>query len=79
MNTWGMERGRALIEGGNRIGSGLGWLVRLWNGGFERLIGRLSTWLDASGQSTLSPDLQAGLVAAARARLEGTLRENDLR
>ena len=46
---------------------------------YQAFIGRLSTWLDASGQSTLSPDLQAGLVAAARARLEGTLREKDLR
>ena len=46
---------------------------------YQAFIGRLTSWLDASGQATLSPDLQAGLVAAARARLEGTLRENDLR
>ncbi|QZP06935.1 cyclopropane-fatty-acyl-phospholipid synthase family protein [Caenibius sp. WL] len=56
MNTWGMERGRALIEGGNRIGSGLGWLVRLWNGGFERLIGRLDQGLESGTIRVRLPD-----------------------
>ena len=56
MNTWGMERGRALIEGGNRIGSGLGWLVRLWNGGFERLIGRMDQGLESGTIRVRLPD-----------------------
>lgn len=45
MTARGMQRGTALIDGGNRIGNGLGWLARFWNSGFHRLLDRVDTGL----------------------------------
>lgn len=41
-----MERGQGLLDGGNRIGGGLGWLAHLWNSGFQRLLDRVDAGLE---------------------------------
>nr|WP_235829517.1 cyclopropane-fatty-acyl-phospholipid synthase family protein [Croceicoccus estronivorus] len=51
-----MERGRALLDGGNRIGNGLGWMARLWNSGFHRLIDRVDAGLEKGAIVARLPD-----------------------
>ena len=51
-----MRRGSALVDGGNRIGNGLGWLARLWNSGFHRLIDRIDEGLETGTIRLELPD-----------------------
>lgn len=56
MTAGGMQRGHALIDGGNRIGNGLGWLARCWNSGFHRLLDRVDAGLDTGTIRVRLPD-----------------------
>lgn len=56
MNVTGMHRGRALIDGGKRFGNGLGWLARLWKGGFHHLIESLDGGLETGVIRVRLPD-----------------------
>ncbi|MDD3799009.1 MAG: cyclopropane-fatty-acyl-phospholipid synthase [Novosphingobium sp.] len=76
MNARGMERGRGLLDGGNRVGGGLGRLASLWNSGFHRLIDRVDAGLEKGSILARLPD---GRVRRLGGRAPGFEAEIDLR
>lgn len=76
MRTRGMQRGYALLDAGNRIGNGLGWFVRLWNRGFQRLVDHVDAALHTGSIRVRMPD---GTIRNLGGRAPGFEAELDLR
>ncbi|WP_210766599.1 SAM-dependent methyltransferase [Caenibius tardaugens] len=71
-----MQRGNALLDAGNRIGNGLGWFMRFWKRGFQRLLDHIDAALHTGSIRVRMPN---GTIRDLGGRAPGFDAELELR
>lgn len=79
MQVEGVSRGRALLEGGGRIGFGPAWLLRAFSGGFHRLLDQVDRGLERGSIDVSLPDGSTRLLGGREPGFDAIVELRDWR